>query len=278
MKTLFKGIILLACIILPCLSIAQKKPGSEGVDQRPDLRISKEGPRMAGLTQPVGYKIIITNNGDGPAKTMELVETLPSNLDYVSSRPQGFFKPPSGDTLATVSWQFQEIPPKGKIEIELTLRPKAVGRSRTPLKLISRTIEGPKTPPLETITELEILGIPAMHISTYDTEDPVEVGKKTIYVIETRNEGTSPCTGVSITSIVPEEMELVKCEGPGVPCKFEKGQVLFDAVPSLAPGERLTYKIHCRAIKPGSAKHKAILKYDQFTTWIMNEEGTSIYK
>src|SRR4030043_2250186 len=103
MKTLFKGIILLACIILPCLSIAQKKPGSEGVDQRPDLRISKEGPRMAGLTQPVGYKIIITNNGDGPAKTMELVETLPSNLDYVSSRPQGFFKPPSGDTLATVS-------------------------------------------------------------------------------------------------------------------------------------------------------------------------------
>jgi hypothetical protein len=30
--------------------------------------------------------------------------------------------------------------------------------------------------------------------------------------------------------------------------------------------------------QPGSAKHRAILKYDQFTTSIMDEEGTSIYQ
>jgi len=263
-------VLVIALLLLPQTGLTQ-------FDKGPDLSISIEGPRLAYLYRPVGYRIIITNNGEGPAKTMELLGSVPSTLDYVSSKPQGVFKPPIGDTMATVSWKFQEIPPKGKIEIELTLRGKAVGGSRTSLKLISRSIEGPKTPPLETVADLDVRGIPAMHIGTYDTEDPVEVGKTTIYVIETRNEGTSPCTGISVTSIIPEEMEFVRCEGPGVSCKYENRQLLFDTVPVLEPGKKLVYKIHCRAIKPGSAKHAAILKYDQFTKSIINEEGTSIY-
>jgi uncharacterized repeat protein (TIGR01451 family) len=105
----------------------------------------------------------------------------------------------------------------------------------------------------------------------------MEVGKITIYVIETRNEGTGPCTGISMTSVIPEEMEFVKCEGPGVACKFEEGQVLFETVPILAPGAKLVYKTYCKAIKVGSAKHRAILKYNEFTTSIINEEGTSVY-
>lgn len=256
-------------------------PGSKESEpklQMPDLKISMEGPRLTYILRPVVYKIVVRNDGEAPAKTMELLESLPSNLDYVSSRPQGGFKPSSGETLATVLWQFQEIPPKGKIEIELTLRAKTLGRSRSSAKLLSKATVPPYVLPLEAISDLEIRGIPAMHISTYDTEDPVEVGKTTVYVIEARNEGTGPCTGVNMTSIIPEELEFLKAEGPGASWKYEKGQVLFDTVPFLAPGEKLIYRIYCRAIKPGSAKHKAILKYDQFTTSIIDEEGTSLYR
>jgi hypothetical protein len=81
-----------------------------------------------------------------------------------------------------------------------------------------------------------------------------------------------------MSSVIPEQMEFVKCEGPGVSCKFEKGQVLFDTVPILAPGGKLIYKTHCKAIKSGSAKHRAILKYNEFTTSIIDEEGTSLYQ
>jgi uncharacterized repeat protein (TIGR01451 family) len=247
--------------------------------QMPDLKLKKEGLRWTYLQPPLVYKIIVANDGEGPAKAVELVDTLPPNLDYVASKPQGIFlKPPDGGTGATVTWQFAEVPAKGKIEIELTLRAKSLGRCRNSVKLFSKTTEPPYIPPLEAFAELEILGVPAMHISTYDTEDPVEVGKTTIYVVETRNEGTAPCTGINMTSIIPVEMEFVKCEGPGVSCKYENGQVLFDTVPVLAPGEKLVYKIHCKTIKPGSAKHRAILKYDQFTTSIIAEEGTSVYQ
>jgi uncharacterized repeat protein (TIGR01451 family) len=267
--------ILSLCLLIGLLFVPEKGLPQPG--QMPDLILSFEGPRTAYVNRPVVYNIIVKNDGQASGKAVELVETLPPSLDYVGSKPAGVFKPQTGDTPATVSWQIQEIPPKGKIEIELTLRAKALGRSRNSVKLLSRGTEGPKIPPLETLADLQVMGIPAMHISTYDTEDPVEVGKTTLYVIETRNEGTAPCTGISMTSVIPEQMEFVKCEGPGAACKLEKGQVLFDTVPILAPGARLIYKIQCKALKPGSAKHRAILKYNEFTTSIIDEEGTSVY-
>jgi uncharacterized repeat protein (TIGR01451 family) len=272
-----KSIILSLCVLIGFLLFPQTGLTQPG--QMPDLRLSIDGPRTAYINRSVVYKIIAKNDGEAPAKVVELVETLPPNLDYVGSKPAGVFKPQKiRDRSATVSWQFQEIPSKGKIEVELTLRAKALGRSRNSIKLLSRATESLKIPPLEALAELQVVGIPTMHINTYDTEDPVEVGKTTIYVIEARNEGTAPCTGIEMSSFIPEQMEFVKCEGPGVACKFEKGQVLFDTVPILAPGAELVYKTYCKAIKAGSAKHRAVLKYNEFITSIINEQGTSVYK
>jgi hypothetical protein len=124
---------------------------------------------------------------------------------------------------------------------------------------------------------LDILGVAAMHISSYDTEDPVEVGEQTCYVVDTRNEGIAPCTSVEMKSKIPEEMEFLEAEGT-VAFKYDllNRMVVFDSVPVLPPGDKLTYKVRCKAIQEGSAKHSAILKYKEFETEITDEEGTTV--
>jgi uncharacterized repeat protein (TIGR01451 family) len=244
----------------------------------PKLTIAKDGPRLSYLHKSLDNKIVITNDGDGPAKDIEVVDTLPRHLDYIKSSPRGTFRPAVGEKLATITWNLSEIPANGKVEIALELRAKAMGRCRNGVKLISKSVEPPVIPPMEAFLDIEIIGIPAMHISTYDTEDPVEVGKTTVYVVEVRNEGTSNCTVVVMKSRIPEEMELLKAEGPGVSSKQEGEFLVFDAVPVLPPGEKLTFKILCRATKPGSAKHAATLRYNEFIRDITDEEGTSVYK
>ena len=102
------------------------------------------------------------------------------------------------------------------------------------------------------------------------------MGKQTIYVVDVRNEGTSPCTNVLMESAIPENMEFVSATGP-TPHKFEAGKVRFGPVPILQPGDKVTYKIVCRATKGGCAVHSATVKFDQFTQAIRVEEGTSIY-
>jgi tetratricopeptide (TPR) repeat protein len=233
------------------------------------LLLRVDGPRLAYLHKALDIKIVVTNQGNNMARNVAVVATLPRHLDYINARPGGIFRPAKGEKLASVSWRLAAIPPGGQTEISLEVRTKMMGRCRLGVFMSGNQQQA--------FLEIESIGIPAMHISTYDTEDPVEVGKTTVYVTEVRNEGTSNCTVMVITARIPEQMELVKAEGPGVGYRLAGRNVVFDAVPVLPPGEKLTYKVLCRCLRQGSAKYAATLTYNEFARPITDEEGSSVY-
>ncbi|HDL00985.1 MAG TPA: hypothetical protein ENH23_01970 [candidate division Zixibacteria bacterium] len=53
-------------------------------------------------------------------------------------------------------------------------------------------------------------GYPALDLSIYDTEDPIGVGKQTLYVITIQNEGTSVATNVKIKLDLSPEIKFLK--------------------------------------------------------------------
>ena len=119
--------------------------------------------------------------------------------------------------------------------------------------------------------------VAAIQISTYDTEDPIPVGGTTTYVIEVMNEGTANATNVIIIDETPDYMQFLTAQSP-TKYKVENKIIIFEPVPQLLPGEKVTYRIVCKAIEGGSAKNKASLTYDQFSLELIDEEGTSIYQ
>ncbi|WP_372370990.1 hypothetical protein [Candidatus Uabimicrobium sp. HlEnr_7] len=241
----------------------------------PQITVKKRASsRFIFLNKQVTFKITVKNEGSGEARGVDVVDSLPSQLEYISSEPQGSFRPGRGGQLATVRWQFPKLDAGESIEIKLVAR--GIEKVARCINVVKVTSEGRE---VQDEAGLRIEGVSAMHLSTYDTDDPVEVGQQTIYVITARNEGTSACTNVSLIDDIPEEMEFVKAEGPG---EFEYDEatrkVKFAPMPILQPGDKLTIKIVCRAIKEGSAKNTARLRYDQFDKEIIDEEGTSVYK
>lgn len=245
---------------------------TQEASQPPSEIFSLTGPRLVFLYRNAKYSFTVLNTEKEPRKAGEVTATLSQEFDFISSSPKAVFTPAKGDSPALVTWQLGDIAPGGKVEIELKLRGKARGQARIYSKL---TFSGAtlRTASLET----KVIGVPAMHISSYDTEDPVEVGKQTIYVIEARNEGTFPCTNVTLESKIPEVMEFVSAEGP-VEFKHNAGSTHFEPFPILQPGEKLTYKVVCNAVKAGFAKHTATLTFDQFEKPLIDEEGTSCYE
>lgn len=105
----------------------------------------------------------------------------------------------------------------------------------------------------------------------------MEVGATTIYVIEVRNEGTSPITGIELENILDCKMQFVAAEGPGT-YKVQGERVIFVPLERLEPGDKATYRIRCKAIEPGAAKNTVSCSHDQFEQPILDEEGTSIYR
>lgn len=244
----------------------------------PNMKLTKDGPSRVILNKPVEYTITVSNTGDAVAYDMVVIDTLPGELEFMSAVPEpNNFKNAADQQLATATWKLGDIQPEQTITITLKVRAISIARCRNTAKLFSNSSELPIISPLEAYVDTTIQGVPAMHINTYDTEDPVEIGKQTIYVIETRNEGTSACTNIQMESLIDEEMEFVSAQGP-VPFKVNGNTITFDPVPILQPAEKLTYKVTARAIKEGSAKHKATLRYAEFDKPIMNEEGTNCYK
>lgn len=245
----------------------------------PDLKIVMEGPGRVFLNKPVSFKISVSNAGDVPVKDVDVTCMLPDSMDYVESAPRGVYSLKKGDDSAKVTWSSGEVEPGKAAGIEVTVRARKTGPCTLSAKLVCRSREFPALVPLEAVVNYRVMGIPAMHVSSYDTEDPVEVGQRTVYVIEARNEGTGACTNVRIRSRIPPEMEFVEANGPSE-SKYdvEAREILFEPVPLLAPGEKLTFKVTCKVIKEGCAKHAATLTYDQFDKPIVFEEGTTCVK
>lgn len=171
-------------------------------------------------------------------------------------------------------WKFAEIPSKQHLEIKVTTR--AIASAYRSLYSVAATFRGKK---FTAYSAVRIMGPSGPHLSTYDTDDPIEVGKTTMYVITTRNEGVSAITNVTLKDTIPQEMEFIKAEGP-TDCVFDKTthELHFQSVAILQPGDKLTYKIVCKAIKEDLVKNIARLKYDEFDKPIIDEEGTAVYK
>ncbi len=243
----------------------------------PKLKITQEvNQGLIFLHRQAEFKITVENKGTTVAHDVRLQNIIPKELDYVSSAPQGIYQPSSSEQRATLRWNLGDLVPGKKVTLKLSLRGEFVGTCTNTAKVRS---EGKV---YQTSTELRIRGISAMYLQSYDTEDPVEVGKRTTYYIEATNEGTSASGYSRLVNEIPEEMKFISAQGPaGYTVDYEKGIINFETVEVLKPGEKLLYKIVCEVISEGnsrgSAKNRAILYLD----WgkpIIDEEGTSVYK
>lgn len=220
-----------------------------------DATIRIEGPGQLFLYREGVYTITLHGQ---PGSEAELACRLSENLEYLSSFPNGIFE------AGNIRWRVGDL---HGAKIQLKVR----GISAGPCAVTGQIGKS------RVILEILVNGVAAMHLSSYDTEDPVAVGDDTVYVVEMRNEGTAPATNIRLADAIPERARFVNASGP-VAYRRESGEVIFDPVPVLAPGEKLIYTITVKAMRPGSARNSALLRFDQFGTEICDQEGTTIYE
>ena len=57
-------------------------------------------------------------------------------------------------------------------------------------------------------------GASALLVELVDTQDPVDVGAQTSYVITVKNQGMVPVTNIQVKALVPPEMRVMRARGP----------------------------------------------------------------
>jgi uncharacterized repeat protein (TIGR01451 family) len=179
----------------------------------------------------------------------------------------------------TVQWSVGILDPGMSKTVQVTLLAKAAGDVRNQA---AAGTGGAPAARAEAVTRFK--GVSALLVEVVDTDDPVEVGNETSYVINVKNQGMVPATNIQITALIPPEMALTRAKGPAdnrLGAATKEGQVLiFEPLKTLAVGATANYQVFVKATQPGDVRFKVDVTADQLKEGgpVHEEESTYIYR
>jgi uncharacterized repeat protein (TIGR01451 family) len=234
----------------------------------PELRLQRTGPPKCYLKSEVGFELAVGNGGTVPAGYVEVAETLPTGLDFVSATDGGRYDP----STRTVAWRLPALPPGGLHRVGY--RVKATGIGELPDRAAARADRGGDVRADGTFI---VEGVPALALEVVDLDDPIEAGGELTYEVRVVNQGSCPCTNIQITAQAPEG--LLPLEGNGPTAYHAAGtQVTFEPLAKLATKADAVFRIKVRGIQPGDFRFRVQMTCDQLRQPVMKEEASRVYK
>ncbi len=236
------------------------------IARRPVLTITKTGPARQYIGRPTTYEITVANQGDAVAANAIVEDTIPQGAQGVETSPAGTV---SG---SKVVWQLGTLAVNASKKVSITYAPTEAG-SLAQAATASAVCANAVTAAAETT----VYGIAAVLLEVIDTDDPVQVGGQTTYLITATNQGSSPSTNVQIIAVVEDAQEIVEASGP-TPVTIEGNTAKSAPLAALAPKAKATWQITVKALKPGDVRFGATMTTAELGRRVEETEATQLYE
>lgn len=236
------------------------------VVKQPQLTVACQAPAKVFVGRDITYTFTVKNPGNCAASGAMVSAPLPSGATFVSADNNG--KTEGGKVV----WNLGSVGAGETKTLTMKVKPTAMGS--TP---VTATASATCVPVATTNCSTEIAGIPAILLEVIDTDDPVEVGGTTTFVVTATNQGSAADSNVKVVCTLPAGMEFVS--GTGDSAVTSSGStVTMAAVPSVPAKGKAVWRIVVRAKAEGDVRSKWSLTSDQFKSPIEETESTNLYK
>jgi len=256
------------------IRLAARADGGIEVAQRmraeitaPMLELAADIPNRRYLQRPATCKLKMTNTGTAPAMAVELAAQLPTGMKFVRANNAGYYD----ERTHRVLWSLEELPAGEDGTVELVVMPTTLGP-----QAIVAAARNPAGLADQLTHTIEVEGLAALSFEVVDSEDPIEIGGLTEYVVRVTNQGTKAATNVELAANLLGDLEPIDAKGP-VPFGVENLLVAFDPLATLAPADEAVFRIRVRGRRPGNQRVQFMLKSDDLKTPLTAEEMTHVY-
>jgi uncharacterized repeat protein (TIGR01451 family) len=235
----------------------------------PQLELQATGPGLRYVERKATYRLQVTNRGGVSAGNVSMQSKIPEGFRFVTAGDGGYYN----TTTRTVAWFLGEIGPGQSRVVQFEAVPLHTGEFH--FKMSALTERGAKmSVDRELVTRVEDLS--ALLLEVADTEDPVEVGKETVYEVIVTNGGSRTETNIKLVCVVPDKLELASADGPGR-YHAEGKVILFEPIARMAPRGEAIFKIKAKAVTPGEARFKAQVTSTDLAEPVIKMEATRVY-
>lgn len=233
--------------------------------RRAELKVAVEAPQVKYAGTPSTYTLLVENAGDALAEGVTLSAILPADAKFLSA---------SGGRLdpqqARVNWNVGSLPAGGQRTFELQCALHAPGENRLQ---IAAQATGDLSAATTCSTHVE--AIADLKLEVRDPQGPVAVGDEAVYEVRIHNRGTKAAQGIDLAVFFSDGLEPSAADGGTH--EIGEGQVIFQALPSLGPGETAVYHVRSKAAQAGNHVFRAEVLCESLSTKLAAEEATHFY-
>ena len=233
---------------------------------RPALAVEVAAPEFQFVGQEVTYRVVVTNPGTAKAKEVVIDAVIPETLTYISSTKDGLI----ADEDGKIQWGVEELGPQESRTLLVKCVAAAAGMSQ--LAVTSKASDDLSA---SSEASVQIDAIADLALEVTDPPGPVAVGTETQYQVKVENRGSKAADNVEIVAYFSHGIEPLGAEGGNY--QVGPGQVVFDAIPSIAAGQAKTFVVKARAESTGNHIIRAEVFCKPLGTRLVGEESTYFY-
>src|SRR5262249_9102311 len=220
------------------------------------------------LDRPNELRLEVGNYQSTPARNVVVTQTLPSGIDFLSASDRGTYR----RQAAPANWILEALEAGHAKALVVRIQPKVPGQREC--QAVARTQAGDEA---KTSATLTIGGMPALGLQISDRDDPLEVGKETVYEIRVANQGTAPDSDVHLEVTLPHGLVFRNAAGPTAH-RAQGQRIVFGPLPRLDPKREAVYQVVVQAQSPGTMRVRAQVSGTLSRTPIAREERTMVYQ
>lgn len=255
------------------LDLAAMAMGNDGLEAKVDrkvlvrrakLNVAVQGPSQKYSGTDGKYTVTVANEGDAIAADVVAALALPPGVEYLGGL-DGAELIESGLrwTVGSLSPGEQQsytihcmLNTSGGIQIE------AGARGAGDLAAAAQCVTT-----IQTVADLIL--------SVNDPRGPLPTGEDVAYLIKIKNRGTKAATNVNLVMHFSEGIEPTSAVG--VQNRVGPGEVVFEPIPKVEPGQELTVTVHAQATTAGTHIFRAQLTCDDSDSREIAEGTTRFY-
>lgn len=239
----------------------------------PQLKVSAEGPSRRFIKRVATHDFQVVNNGTAAASDLMLRVTLPPGLKYQSSAPAGAYDA----RQHSVFWRMNQLVSGGRQKVTVSTLPLQSGN-----QAMKFTALASRNQPQTVTKNLAVEQMSELFFDVDDTENVIEIGAKTNYVVRIQNQGKQFDSDVQVQVTIPAGLKPLNVIAP-VRHQTQNGRngetlIVFESIARLNPGAAgKRIEIQTEGTSAGDHQVHVRVNSRRWPTWVSKQHTTKVY-